>query len=227
VPATVPIFALYPGVLQGGGETLALQRPDQPDVDPNTGAIFIPYLDVDVVHYNDKPPWPTNADGLGSSLERLDSTAYGNDPINWRASVGPGIPGREKWESLDAWKARHFAPAELANPAIAGDGADPDGDGETNLQEYLAGTDPLNAQSCLQIDSASASGGALPTIHLVFNGVADRTYTVQYKEPLAGGPWLKLTNLPPPLISGVMDVSLPRAGNTAVRYYRIVTPWQP
>src|SRR5467141_162148 len=147
VPAAVPIFALYPGVLQGGGETLALQRPDTPDVDTNTGAIFVPYIDVDVVHYNDKAPWPTNADGFGPSLERLDATAYGNDPINWRASYGPGTPGRANWENLDLWKTRYFTSVELANPAISGDAADPDEDGETNLQEYLSGTDPRDGQS--------------------------------------------------------------------------------
>ena len=95
VPAAVPIFGPYAGNLQDGGETLALQRPDAPDLDTNTGAIFIPYIDVDIVRYNDKSPWPTNADGSGPSLERLSATAYGNDPINWRASPGPASPGQD------------------------------------------------------------------------------------------------------------------------------------
>jgi hypothetical protein len=93
VPAAVQIFGPYPGRLQGGGETLSLQRPDAPDLDTNTGAIFIPFIDVDVVRYNDKAPWPTNADGLGSSLERLSPSVYGNDPINWRASLAGPSPG--------------------------------------------------------------------------------------------------------------------------------------
>jgi len=95
VPALVPIFGPYAGSLQGGGETLSLQQPDAPDVDPTNGTVFIPYIDIDVVHYNDKLPWPTNADGLGPSLERLNSAAYGNDPINWRASPGSPSPGQE------------------------------------------------------------------------------------------------------------------------------------
>jgi hypothetical protein len=93
VPAGVSIFGPFPGALQDGGETLSLQRPDQPDLDTNTGAIFVPYIDVDVVRYNDKAPWPTNADGFGASLERLNASAYGNDPINWRASPGAPSPG--------------------------------------------------------------------------------------------------------------------------------------
>jgi hypothetical protein len=93
VPGSVPILGPYPGALQGNGETLSLQFPDQPDFDTNTGTFFIPYIDMDVVHYDDKSPWPTNADGHGSSLERLSASAYGNDPINWRASPGAPSPG--------------------------------------------------------------------------------------------------------------------------------------
>jgi hypothetical protein len=227
VPVAVPIFALYPRVLQGGGETLSLQRPDAPDVDTTTGAIFIPYIDVDVVHYNDKPPWPTNADGFGPSLERLDAAAYGNDPINWHATIGSGTPGREPWEDLGVWKTRYFAPVELTDPLVSGDAADPDDDGQTNFQEYLAGTDPRSGQSRLTIDSATASTAAPQTILVRFAGVADRTYTIQYQNSLGIGNWLKLTNIPPPLVSGMLEVPVARAINPATRYYRVVTPWQP
>jgi hypothetical protein len=95
VPSEVPIFGPYAGNLQGNGETLALQWPDHPDLNTNTGAVLIPYIDVDVVRYASHSPWPTNADGLGPSLERLNSSAYGNDPANWRASLGAPSPGLE------------------------------------------------------------------------------------------------------------------------------------
>ncbi len=95
VPAGVPIFGPYAGRLQGGGEIVALQFPDRPDVDTNTGNIFIPFVDVDVVHYRGSAPWPTEANGLGASLEKRDPLAYGNDPASWRASFGPPSPGLE------------------------------------------------------------------------------------------------------------------------------------
>jgi hypothetical protein len=44
--------------------------------------------------------------------------------------------------SLEDWKHEHFAPDELADPAVGGDGADPDGDGLDNLAEYALGLDP-------------------------------------------------------------------------------------
>jgi len=38
-------------------------------------------------------PWPTQADGQGPSLSRIDPYAYGNDPANWHASApSPGRP---------------------------------------------------------------------------------------------------------------------------------------
>jgi CotH protein/lamin tail-like protein/Ig-like domain-containing protein/F5/8 type C domain-containing protein/chitobiase/beta-hexosaminidase-like protein/thrombospondin type 3 repeat protein len=87
VPAQVQILGPYPGVLQGSGERLELQRPDVPDTNG------VAYITVDEVRYNDKPPWPIAADGSGPSLQRKNSAAYGNDPANWEAAVA--TPGAE------------------------------------------------------------------------------------------------------------------------------------
>ena len=38
-----------------------------------------------------RPPWPGDAIGAGSSLQRVDAAAYGNDPINW--FTAPPTPG--------------------------------------------------------------------------------------------------------------------------------------
>lgn len=98
IPASVPVFGPASGSLQNSGERLELQRPDAPDLETNAlGEVrtVIPYIAVDVVRYNDRPPWPTNAAGLGPSLERLQPGAYGDDPANWRDSFGPASPGLE------------------------------------------------------------------------------------------------------------------------------------
>jgi hypothetical protein len=89
VPANVPIFGPFPGNLQDGGERLQLLRPDNPDLDDN-GQPIVPEIVVDEVRYDNAIPWPTEAAGSGASLERLSASAYGDDPINWRAS--PGVP---------------------------------------------------------------------------------------------------------------------------------------
>jgi hypothetical protein len=93
VPAGVQIFGPWSGTLQDSGEELAVQFPDEPDIEG--GEVYVPYIDLDVVRYNDKTPWPTNTDGGGASLERLVANAYGNEPSNWRASPGAPSPGLE------------------------------------------------------------------------------------------------------------------------------------
>jgi len=85
IPANVPILA-HAFDLQNAGEHLALSKPSDSPLDP-------PIL-VDRVRFNDRSPWPTEADGEGPSLERCPPTAYGNDPINWNAAAYGGTPGR-------------------------------------------------------------------------------------------------------------------------------------
>jgi len=90
VPAEALIVGPYSGLLQDSGERLRLERPDDPVVGTN-GVRTVPYLVVDEVRYNDKPPWPAGADGDGPSLQRRSPSAYGNEPTNWFASgISPG-----------------------------------------------------------------------------------------------------------------------------------------
>ncbi|MGI6454742.1 MAG: lamin tail domain-containing protein [bacterium] len=89
VPASVQVFGPYEGALQNDGENLEILKPSNPLEDGT-----IPYMVVEAVRYNDNPPWPEEADGLGYSLERTATNIYGNDPIAWVASsqLG-GTPG--------------------------------------------------------------------------------------------------------------------------------------
>jgi poly(3-hydroxybutyrate) depolymerase len=48
--------------------------------------------------------------------------------------------------SMDSWRFANFG-ASATDPSIAGDMADPDGDGFTNLQEFACGSNPLDAAS--------------------------------------------------------------------------------
>jgi hypothetical protein len=47
----------------------------------------------------------------------------------------------------DAWRYSNFSAAELLNPAMSGDLADPDGDGLGNLAEYAMGLNPRGASA--------------------------------------------------------------------------------
>lgn len=108
IPLTVPIYGPYTGALNNGGETVELSRPDEPD------GLVIPYIAVDAVAYDDAAPWPTEPDGTGPSLARLSPATYGNDPLNWQASVPGGTPGRRNAGCLFADvqpNATHTTPA--------------------------------------------------------------------------------------------------------------------
>jgi len=90
VPGGVRFFGPFPGRLENDGESVRLERPDDPDPEG------VPWILVDRVEYNDNSPWPESADGDGPSLERLAPSLYGNDPANWAASEAPGgTPGAE------------------------------------------------------------------------------------------------------------------------------------
>jgi hypothetical protein len=96
-PAGVKIFAWGIGNLADGGEKIELSKPDDPDGQGNPTWIRVDRIVYsDGSHPQDFPegvdPWPTAANGQGSSLSRTAPGTYGNDPDNWRASVPS--PGR-------------------------------------------------------------------------------------------------------------------------------------
>lgn len=94
IAASVPVFvytAAEHGSLNNAGEKLFLDMPGAAD----SGLPELPYVLVDAVRYDSIAPWPTEADGGGSSLSRLDSSAYGNDVANWIAGTVGGTPGSE------------------------------------------------------------------------------------------------------------------------------------
>ena len=87
VPLGVQIYGPYKGNLNNGGASIELYKPDPPQTPPHPDAGFVPYILVDRIKYADSTPWPTNADGLGASLQRISPVDYGNDPVNWKAEA--------------------------------------------------------------------------------------------------------------------------------------------
>ncbi len=85
VPEEVPVIGPFRGGLSNNGEWLRLWKGSE------TG----PHALVDEVRFNDNAPWPLQADGQGSSLERVKPTGMSRSPESWLASeVNDGTPGR-------------------------------------------------------------------------------------------------------------------------------------
>jgi hypothetical protein len=207
-----------------------LLKPDPPQTAPSPNPGFVPYILVDEVGYSTTPPWPTNTTATGLSLQRIDSLSYGDDPINWQAAaptaaganVGSGPIDTDGDGLPDAWEIAHNLDWRDATGDNGASG-DPDADGLTNLQEYLAGTDPQDASSYLKIESISAVSAVT---RIRFNAVAGKTYTILYRDDVATGTWQKLADVPDQGATGEIEITDSGAGAVAARFYRLVTPQQ-
>jgi hypothetical protein len=91
-----------------------------------------------------------------------------------KSQVGDGIP--------NGWKQQYgFNPFD---PTVAA--ADPDGDGMSNLQEFLAGTNPLDATSAFRILSLVANpSGDIVT----WSAASNKVYQLQLNLDLVHGTW--------------------------------------
>lgn len=116
----------------------------------------------------------------------------------------------------DEWKVKFFGSASAPE---ADDDADPDGDGVPNWREYLAGTNPTNAQSRLCFSSAqwtNAATGPAPVLRwLSAPGV---NYFIESASTLDGTGWTALTNTPG---TGETLEAVDAGAGGRARFYRI------
>ena len=97
------------------------------------------------------------------------------------SAVGDGIP--------NGWKQQYGL--DPLDPNLGG--KDGDGDGMSNLQEYLAGTDPTNSSSGLRITAITQAGA---DVRVYFTSVGGKYYSLQ-RADFMGGVWTDIvTNIP-------------------------------
>ncbi|MBN1673687.1 MAG: fibronectin type III domain-containing protein [Kiritimatiellae bacterium] len=89
----------------------------------------------------------------------------------------------------DAWETAYLS--DLPDPSDRSDSADPDGDGLSNLAEYIAGTDPTAGAQYFGADVRLAGGRivvSVPTIEAAGSGYTGTTrhYTLQARAEPAG-----------------------------------------
>ncbi len=125
-----------------------------------------------------------------------------------QSAVGDGIPN---W-----WKQQYgFDPFD---PTVAG--ADPDHDGMNNLQEYLAGTNPTNAASCLKITSVTPTNG---NVRVSWSAVGGRSYVLQTNSVMSSAfsdasPAITVPGLGQ-VVTNYLDSGITAGGGT--RFYRV------
>lgn len=115
----------------------------------------------------------------------------------------------------DAWET-----AKGFDPCYAPDGGqDADGDGLSNLQEYIAGTNPADAGSTFQVSCLRQASGGQVGFALEFQTVTGRTYgVIAESDPSGASVWSVVTNGIPGT-GGYVEVIDPTV--SARRFYRI------
>jgi Tol biopolymer transport system component len=116
-----------------------------------------------------------------NDLNRVqDVFAVTLSPWGTTDSDGDGIP--------DSWMTHYFGhpTGQASDHSQAQD--DADGDGMTNLQEFLAGTDPTDPASVLHIQIAPVVSST--NVILSWLAVPGKSYQVQYKDNLSDSLWL-------------------------------------
>ena len=115
-----------------------------------------------------------------------------------------------------------FEDANGFNSNNSADGAaDADGDGVSNANEYGAGTDLRDDESFLKVDEITSSSAT----EITFLASSNKTYSVQFRDNLAGATWQRFTNVTARTTNFLHTIT----DSSAVpnRFYRLVTPYQP
>ncbi len=94
--------------------------------------------------------------------------------------------------ALEEWRLANFG--TTANTGIAADHEDADHDGQSNLAEYHAGTDPNDPVDVFKVLSTTLSGNAFT---LTIPGKAGRIYQLQRRDNLSAGPWTPVATTEP------------------------------
>jgi|GEM_PF-1665783 len=222
-PPSIQVLGPWSNKLGNGSGEVKIERPAAPEADGSVN-----YVAIDQVDYKDDLPWPINADGTGNSLLRVSPTAYGKDPASWidatpMTSLATPFQGDSDGDGLpDVWEFTFFNSTQFSNGS-----GDLDADGYTELQEFIAGTNPSIASEFPRIDITSVADADILIVPTILTGSAgtiqrQRRYTIQYKNDLPNATWQNLApyiNLP--AIGTPIQYSSPLP--TQRRFYRVAT----
>jgi len=218
IDTNVPIFGPWLGRLNNDGETLELEYPDNPEPDGS-----VPWVRAEKVAFGPDAPWPVSAAGTGKSLQRATLLAYANDPANW--FVGEPTPGFLSSQTSpdvdgdgvpDLWEQAHGT-----DPYLADGTEDPDFDRYNNYEEWLAGTDPRDAQSYLRFEAILPSENS---VWLRFNVAAQRSLSLLGATTPDPVLWLKVADIPVAPTNRMVEIEQPLS---ETMFFRLAVPHVP
>jgi parallel beta-helix repeat protein len=150
----------------------------------------------------------TATDPAGNTSQLSTSVA-----VSMTSSPNDGIP--------DAWRAKYFGGSGTTTNSQSASFADSDGDGMSNYQEFLAGTNPTNSASVFKL---IAQNPVATTNAVALNSANGIVYRVLYRDDLAAGNWNILADQ---IIGTGTNIFLtdPAANSLTKRFYRGQVLW--
>lgn len=167
-------------------------------------------------------------------VPNIQATNAGNYRVGITNIAGPAVGGltsnavlvvledRDRDHLPDGWETRFgFDPDDPSDAA-----RDADQDGQSNLNERLAGTDPLARDSRLHLHMLDSLEPG--QCRMEFLAVSNRTYAVEITEDSVDGPWRLWMDFPAADTNRVLTaVDNPSRESPRQRFYRLVTPRLP
>lgn len=184
------------------------------------------------ISYDEGQTWPVNhlVHAAGSAYSALTKLATGDVGLLYEAdgyqridfvrrSVSQISDGSDSLPPYVIWAGEHFTPAQLSDPAISGADADPDGDGFDNHSEFVAGTNPLDAQSRLELQIQLTDEDE---VRLAFQSQSNRGYTIQKRDNVGLGTWAHVADVPAQPTNRMAELLLGTTNESG--FFRLVTP---
>ena len=155
---------------------------------------------------------PTLAGSFSFTVRLTDATTSTTQAFD--LTVSPNSTDSDTDGMPDYWEIANGLQENTDDSAT-----DADGDGQTNLAEYLAGTNPQAAASVFAIQSITT---AADQITLAWSGVGGRSYQVWSSPDLSA--WTTLGPAVACATSGPLSVNLPTAGASCLFFKLSILP---